>query len=95
MQIEATILMEDNDGIEREMLIIAEYEPTEPADRDEYGRPTEFDSDEICDIISIDGIDPDKMFLRFNIAYSNKQYWNKLEGAVREQFDREFYAYSC
>ncbi len=93
MQIETTIEMENNDGNIITLDIVAEYEPADRAATDEYGRPTECDTEESCEIETLNGIAEDRMFLAFNIAYSYRDWYNKLTAAVREAFEEDFRVY--
>jgi len=93
MHIETTLELENNDGNIIELTIVAEYEPADRAATDEYGRPTECDSPESCEIKTLNGIEEDRMFLAFKIAYTYEDWYNKLTAAVREAFDADFRAY--
>jgi hypothetical protein len=93
MQIEAQIEMENNDGNIITLDIVAEYEPFERAATGDYGMPTETDTDEVCDIITVNGIAEERMFLAFKIAYSYRDWLNKLTAAVREAFEADSRVY--
>jgi len=93
MQVLAQIEIENNDGNIITLDIVAEYEPADRAATDEYGRPTECDSEESCEIETLNGIAEDKMYLAFKIAYTYKDWYNKLTAAVREAFEADFRAY--
>ena len=96
MNIETTIEIENNQGDIIELKIVAEYEPFERAQTDGYGMPTETDTDEFCNITTVNGQDDEKLFNSdFDVAYQYKDWYNKLTQAVRSEFEREFYAYSC
>jgi hypothetical protein len=96
MTIETTIEIENNAGEIVILEIVAEYEPFQAAATGAYGMPTECDSEEICDITTVNGQDDEKLFnSEFDVAYNYKEWYNKLTAAVREAFDDEFRAVSC
>jgi hypothetical protein len=93
MQVLAQIEMENNDGNIVTLEIIAEYEPFERAATGDYGMPTETDTDEVCDIITVNGMTEERAFLAFKVAYTYKDWLNKLTAAVREAFEEDFRVY--
>jgi hypothetical protein len=96
MTIETQLEIENNAGEIVILEIVAEYEPFERAATGAYGMPTETDSEEVCDITTVNGQDDEKLFnSEFDIAYNYKDFYNKLTQAVRSEFEREFYEVSC
>lgn len=90
MRIETGLQIENSFGEIAALFIVAEYEPASSVVM-EWGIPTEAESGEIIDIISVDGQKLEDVYkAEFFESHTLERFIFLIEEAVRDELEREF-----